>query len=152
LISLDAAGGLGVGLNLEEREGREEEKAIDADLERLATLAVDAGLTVHRALGPGLLESVYEECLAQELIFRGASVSRQVAVPVSYGAVSFSVAYRIDLLVADRLILEIKSVEALSRLHEAQLRTYLRLSSRRLGLLMNFNVPLFREGLRRITI
>jgi len=141
-----------VGLNLEGRKDREEEKAPDAYLERLARAAIDAGLKVHKALGPGLLESVYEECLAQELGLRGFSVSRQVAVPVSYEGVAFNVAYRIDLLVADRLILEIKAVEALSRLHEAQLRTYLRLSSRRLGLLMNFNVPLLREGLRRISV
>lgn len=141
-----------MGLNLEGSEEREGGKAIDAGLERLASIAIDAGLAVHRALGPGLLESVYEECLAQELMFRDVAVSRQVAVPVSYGAVALGVAFRIDLLVGERLILEIKAVEALSRLHEAQLRTYLRLSSRSLGLLMNFNVPLFREGLRRISI
>ncbi|MDQ0462558.1 GxxExxY protein [Caulobacter ginsengisoli] len=141
-----------MGLNWKGREGEEEGQAISADLENLARVVIDAGLKVHRALGPGLLESVYEQCLAQELTLRGISVGRQVSAPVSYEGITLEGGYRIDLLVADQLILEIKAVEALSRLYEAQLRTYLRLSSRRLGFLMNFNVVLFKDGLRRISV
>jgi GxxExxY protein len=108
-------------------EGRQEGQAIDADIEGLARTVIDSGLKVHRALGPGLLESVYEQCLACELTLRGVPVSRQVAVPIAYGGMILDAGYRIDLLVTDQLILEIKAIEALSRLHEAQLRSYLRL-------------------------
>jgi GxxExxY protein len=141
-----------VGLNWEGREGEEEGQAIGADLEALARVAIDAGLKVHRALGPGLLETVYEQCLAQELTLRGISVQKQVSAPVFYEGMILDGGYRIDLLLEEKLILEIKAVEALSRLYEAQLRTYLRLSSRRLGFLMNFNVVLFKDGLRRISV
>lgn len=126
-------------------------EAACTDLGYLAGRVVDAGLKVHRTLGPGLLESVYEQCLARELSVRGFSVGRQIAVPIAYEGIELGVGYRIDLLVDDRLIIEIKAVEALSRLHEAQLRTYLRLASRPFGLLMNFNVELFKDGVRRIT-
>ena len=132
------------------RGGRGEEGGTDADLEFLADAVVDAGLIVHRMLGPGLLESVYEQCLAHELELRGISVKRQVAAPVTYKGIVLQGGFRVDLLVGDRIIVEVKSVEALSRLHEAQLRTYLRLSSRPRGFLMNFNVVLFKDGLRRI--
>ena len=142
----------GSALNLEGREGRGEAEEAGADLKRLAGVVVDAGLTVHRALGPGLLESVYEQCLARELTLRSLSVSRQVAVPVTYEGMTLDAGYRIDLLVADRIILEIKAAEALSRLHEAQLRTYLRLSGLQLGLLMNFNTILLKDGLKRIML
>lgn len=138
-------------MNLEGKEGKEEGEAIGADLERIGSLVVDAGLHVHRALGSGLLESVYEQCLAQELSKRGVIVARQVAAPVTYDGTTLEGGYRIDLLVEDQLILEIKAVDVISRLHEAQLRIYLRLSGRRLGFLMNFNVVLFKDGLRRIT-
>jgi GxxExxY protein len=137
---------------LEEREGKEEEQGIGADLERLAGVVVDAALKVHRALGPGLLESVYEQCLAKELTLRGIAVQRQVCAPVIYEGLTLEAGYRIDLLVADQLILEIKAVEVLSRLYEAQLRTYLRLSGRQLGFLMNFNVVLFKDGLKLIRL
>jgi GxxExxY protein len=130
---------------------RGEEGEVDVGLESLAEAIVDAGLSVHRALGPGLLESVYEQCLARELDLRSISVRRQVPAPVTYKGVTLSGGYRIDLLVGDRIIVEVKAVETLSRLHEAQLRTYLRLSSCPRGFLMNFNVVLFKEGLRRVT-
>ncbi len=110
---------------------------------------VDAGLGVHRALGPGLLESVYEACLDRELKARGLAVARQVVVPIDYKGHRVEGGYRLDLLVADAVIVEVKAVDALTRLHEAQLLTYLKLSSFRLGFLMNFNVPLFKEGVRR---
>ncbi len=118
-------------------------------VEDVGRLAIDAGLKVHRALGPGLLESVYEHCMAYELNARGLGVRRQVALPVTYETVTLDAGYRLDLLIDDSVVLEIKAVEALSRLHEAQLLTYLKLSRLRLGFLMNFNVPLFREGVKR---
>ena len=110
---------------------------------------VDAGLGVHRALGPGLLESVYEVCLDRELKARGLTVARQVMVPIDYKGHRVDGGYRLDLLVANAIIVEVKAVEALTRLHEAQLLTYLKLSGFTLGFLMNFNVPLFKEGVRR---
>jgi GxxExxY protein len=139
-------------LNLEGREDRGEGEEANANLKRLARVVVDAGLKVHRAFGPGLLESVYEQCLARELTLRGLAVRRQVAVPVTYEDMTLDAGYRIDLLVAEQIILEIKAVETLSRLHEAQLRSYLRLSGRPLGLLMNFNVILFKDGLKRFLL
>ncbi len=133
----------------EEHEGHE---GLGSEIERLASLVVDAGLTVHRALGPGLLESAYEHCLVYELGQRGVGVRRQVALPILYAGVTIDAGYRLDLVVENAIILEIKSVEALARLHEAQVLTYLKLSSLRLGFLMNFNVTLFKQGLRRLVL
>jgi GxxExxY protein len=123
-----------------------------ATLDRVARCVVDAGLKVHRALGPGLLESAYEACLVHELLKRGVAVQRQVSLPVAYDGLELDAGYRLDLLVADEVIVEVKAVESLSRLHEAQILTYLKLSRRRLGLLMNFNTCLFKEGVRRIAL
>jgi len=123
---------------------------VPLELERLSRTIVDAGLKVHRALGPGLLESVYEHCLAYELERRGVAVRRQVILPVTYEDLTVEAGYRLDLLAADQIIIEVKSVEALTRLHEAQALTYLRLSRKRMALLMNFNVVLLKQGLRRI--
>ena len=135
----------------EEHEGSEAHQGISRELDRtLRTVIVDAGLKVHKALGPGLLESVYEHCLAHELELRGVAVRRQVVLPVTYEDLTLEAGYRIDLLVDDRIIVEVKAVEALSRLHEAQALTYLRLSGKRMALLMNFNVVLLKQGLRRI--
>jgi GxxExxY protein len=136
-------------LNREGREGREEPTA---EAERLAVAIVDSALKVHKALGPGLLESAYEHCLAHELTLRGIPVSRQVVVPVTYEGVTLDAGYRLDLVVDDLVIVEIKAVDALSRVHEAQLLTYLRLSGVRLGFLMNFNVELFKQGLKRLVL
>jgi GxxExxY protein len=152
IISFDGWAAWGSALDSEGRQERQEEQEAAARLERLATTVVDAGLHVHRALGPGLLEAVYEQCLSHELTLRGIAVSRQVAAPVPYKGIVLEGGYRMDLLVGDQIIIEVKSVEAHSRLHEAQLRTYLRLSSRKLGFLMNFNVVLFKDGLRRINL
>lgn len=105
---------------------------------------------MHRALGPGLLESTYEYCLAFELHSRELSVSRQLALPIAYRGVTLDAGYRLDLLVGDAVVVEIKAVEALTRLHEAQVLTYLKLSGYRLGFLMNFNVDLFKNGVRRL--
>ncbi len=115
-------------------------------------MIVDSGLKVHRTLGPGLLESAYEHCLAHELKARGLLVSRQIALPITYEGETLDVGYRLDLLVNDLVIIEVEAVEALTRLHEAQMLTYLRLSGRRLGYLMNFNVPMFRTGVRRLVL
>ena len=131
------------------REGREEREGGSSEIESLARVVVDAGLKVHKALGPGLLESAYEHCLAYELNRRNITVRRQVALPVVYEGVALEAGFRIDLLVADQVIIEVKAVEAMSALHEAQLLTYLKLSRLRLGFLMNFNVLLFKDGLKR---
>jgi GxxExxY protein len=113
--------------------------------ERVIGLAID----VHRELGPGLLESVYEECLCCELAESALAFKRQVTVPVVYRGRSLEAGFRADIVVAQELILEIKSVETLMPKHEAQLLTYLRLSKYRIGLLMNFNVLRLIDGLRR---
>ena len=113
---------------------------------------VDAAYVVHSTLGPGLLESVYETCLAYEIEKRGLSVKRQVDLPVRYGEVTLDAALRIDLLVEDVLVVETKAAEAMHPVHTAQLMTYLKLTNRRLGLLINFNVPLIRDGIKRIAL
>jgi GxxExxY protein len=107
---------------------------------------------VHRTLGPGLLESVCEVCLVHELGRRGHDVRTQVALPVVYDSVKLEAGYRVDLLVDGSVIVEIKSADALSPVHEAQLLTYLRLSSRRLGFLINFNVILLKQGIKRMIL
>jgi GxxExxY protein len=111
---------------------------------------VDSALAVHRALGPGLLESVYQHCLALELADRRLSAARQVSLPILYKDRRIDAGLRIDLMVADLVIVEIKAVERLLPVHEAQLLTYLKLSGRHLGLLINFNVPVLRDGVKRL--
>jgi GxxExxY protein len=130
----------------QERQGRQEPSAA---ADAVARQVVDASLKVHRALGPGLLESAYEACLAHELVLRGIAVRRQVPLPIEYEGLRLEAGYRLDLVAGDLVIVEIKAVEALSRLHEAQLITYLKLSGISLGLLINFNVPLLKDGVRR---
>lgn len=120
------------------------------DLDALATAVVNAAFTVHVELGPGLLEGVYEVCLAHELTKRGLKVERQVALPVLYDGVKIEAGLRLDLLVDGKLIVELKAVETLLPVHKAQMLTYLKLSKRRLGLLINFNVPLIRDGIKRV--
>jgi GxxExxY protein len=125
---------------------------VDEAAERVVREVVDAGLKVHRALGPGLLEAAYEHCLAYELERRRLRVERQLPLPIVYEDLRLEGAYRLDLLIDRCVIVEVKAVEALSRLHEAQLLTYMRLSGHRLGLLMNFNVELLKQGLRRLVL
>jgi GxxExxY protein len=120
------------------------------DIEELARIAIDAGLGVHRTLGPGLFESVYEAVLTLELSRRGLSVVRQAPISLHYDGVPLGEGFRADLLVEDRLVIEVKSIERLSPLHGKQLLTYLRLLDQPLGLLMNFGNEMFREGLRRV--
>lgn len=120
--------------------------------DRAARIVVDAALAVHRTLGPGLLESVYEDCLAHELALRDVPFKRQVALPIVYRGLRIEPGLRMDMLVDDIVVVEVKAVEALSSLHEAQLLTYLKLSARPLGLLINFNVTLLKHGLRRLVL
>lgn len=131
---------------------REEHDPPTRDLEPIARTLVDAGLKVHRALGPGLLESAYEHCLAHELHGRGLQLQRQVVLPIAYDGVTIDAGYRLDLLVENVIVVEVKSVDALTRVHEAQILTYLKLSTHRMGFLMNFNVPLFKQGLKRFVL
>ena len=120
------------------------------DVEELARIAIDTGLGVHKMLGPGLFESVYEAILALELSRAGLSVTRQAPISIEYEGVQLGEGFRVDLLVEDKLIVEIKSVERLSPLHVKQMLTYLRLLDRPLGLLMNFGGATFREGIKRV--
>ena len=108
-------------------------------------------IDVHRHLGPGLLESVYEECLCYELGQRQVPYRRQAILPIVYKEVRLDCGYRLDVVVNEELILELKSVERLLPIHEAQMLTYLRLSGIRTGLIMNFNTPILKQGLRRMT-
>jgi GxxExxY protein len=125
---------------------------IPPEIEDVGRMAVDAGLQVHAALGAGLLESAYEHCLAYELSRRGLNVRRQVNLPIAYEDTRLDVGYRVDLLVGTAVIVEVKSVDSLAPIHRAQLLTYLKLSNRRLGFLMNFNVRLFKHGLQRMVV
>ena len=133
-------------------EGHEGHEAIPARVEALAREVFGAGLRVHKALGPGLLESAYEHCLAYDLESQGVALRRQAPLGVTYGTTTLDVGYRLDLLVEESLIVEVKSVERLTPLHDAQLLTYLRLSGCRLGLLLNFNVVLFKQGVKRLVL
>lgn len=116
----------------------------------LAKIVFDLGLKVHKNLGPGLLESSYEECLFYEINKLGIKVEKQKALPLVYEEVKLDIGYRIDLIVENKLIIEIKSVEALIDIHMAQILTYLKLSNCKLGLLINFNTVLFKNGIKRV--
>jgi GxxExxY protein len=119
---------------------------IDRDL---TEVVIGAAIEVHRTLGPGLLESVYEECMCHELLSRGIRFQRQPELPIVYKQNRLNYSFRIDLLVEDRLIVELKCVETLAPIHECQLLTYLRLAQIRVGLLINFNVPVLKDGIVR---
>ena len=116
----------------------------------IATAVVDAAFKIHTTLGPGLLESVYEAVLAFELQRRGLQVARQVGLPVNYEGVKLELGFRIDLIIDNKLIIEVKSVELLAPVHKKQLLTYLRLTDLRLGLLINFNVERIKDGIQRV--
>ena len=120
------------------------------ELNDVSGIVVDECIAIHRGLGPGLLETVYETVLAAALERRGLKVDRQVPVDIIYDGMRFPAAFRADLLIADTLILEIKSVEKLANVHAKQLLTYLRLMNRPLGLLLNFSGETMKEGIRRI--
>ncbi len=125
---------------------------ISMEVERVATQVVDAAFAVHSTLGPGLLESVYEVCLAYELTKRGLKVERQLPLPVVYDNLCLEAGFRLDLLVERCLVVELKAVEFLLPVHTAQLLTYLKLSGHRLGFLINFNVPLLKDGIKRLAL
>jgi len=122
------------------------------EVESIAREIVDAAYTVHRALGPGLLESVYEACLAHELSKRGLKIDRQVILPVVYDSIRLEAGLRLDMLVENQVVVELKAVEVLLPVHEAQMLTYLKLTGHRLGFLMNFNVALMKDGIRRMVL
>jgi len=125
-------------------------KALDSETNRLSRVILDAAFAVHKNLGPGLLESVYRECLIHELVKRGAEVRSEVDVPILYDGHQLKTPLRLDLLVNDRIIVELKAIEAVLAVHKAQLLSYLRLADRRLGLLLNFNTVLLKNGIFRI--
>ena len=133
-------------------EGHEGTEPLPATTERVGRAVLNAAFAVHKALGPGLLESVYEACLAEELQQAGLAVERQAGVPVTYGAVRMDVGYRLDLLVERAVVVEIKSIDALASIHTAQVLTYLRFSGVRLGYLINFNTVMLKRGLRRLVL
>ena len=120
------------------------------EINEISGQVVDAAIEVHRVLGPGLLEKVYEAALAQELRSRGLEVQVQVAVPVVYKGLQLDLGYRIDLLVENQVVVELKSTEKLEPVHHKQTLTYLRLADKRVGLLINFNTALLKDGLKRI--
>jgi len=113
---------------------------------------IGAAMEVHKRLGPGLLESAYEECLLHELRLRNLKVERQMGIPVVYKEVKLECGYRLDLLVEGRIVVELKSVEGLAPIHEAIILTYLRLSGHKIGLLINFNVTVLKDGVRRFIV
>ena len=125
------------------------EKSRD-EIEQIAKQIVDSILAVHRELGPGLLESTYQACLAHELKSRGIEVCCEVRLPVHYRGLKIEAGYRIDMLIAACIIVENKSVKALAPIDEAQLLTYLKLSGHKLGFVVNWNVPLIKDGIKRM--
>jgi GxxExxY protein len=120
------------------------------DIETIAKIIVDSAIKVHRALGPGLLESAYQYCLAYELQKRGLKVEIEVLLPIFYDGQQIDAGYRIDMLIEDIIIIENKAVEQLLPIHQAQLLTYLKLKDCRLGFLLNWNVPLMKHGIQRM--
>jgi len=120
------------------------------EIEEIAKQLVDSIFKVHRQLGPGLLESSYQVCLAHELRSRGMGVRCEVALPVRYGGIEIEAGYRIDMLVEDCIIVENKAVQTVPAVFEAQLLTYLKLSGHKLGFLVNWNVPLIKDGIKRM--
>ncbi len=120
--------------------------------ERIARLIVDSAFTVHKTLGAGLLESVYETCLCHELNKRGLAYKRQVIVPLVYDGIKFAEGFRLDILVEERILCELKSVERMENVHLSQVLTYLKLTGNRLGFLINFNVSLIKNGIRRVIL
>jgi GxxExxY protein len=122
------------------------------DLNELSGKVIGAAIEVHKILGPGLLESAYEECLCHELELRSIPYERQKELPIEYKGITLDCGYRLDVVVENKLILELKAAEALEPIHEAQLLTYLKLTGIPLGLLINFNVPVLKQGIKRLAL
>ena len=125
---------------------------LDEETERIATIIVDSIFKVHKTLGPGLLESVYEQCLAIELESRGLKVRRQVPVPIVYQGRQIEPGLRLDLLVEELIVVETKAVETMPPIFKTQTKTYMKLSNKRLGVLVNFNVTFIKDGITRIIL
>jgi GxxExxY protein len=125
---------------------------ISEEEERIAKAIVDASYTVHSKLGPGLLENIYEVCFCHELNKRGLAHRRQVVVPIIYDGIRFDEGLRLDVLVEDMIICELKAVEKMNPVYQAQLLTQLKLTEKRLGFLINFNVPLIKHGIKRVVL
>jgi GxxExxY protein len=123
---------------------------LSPEMEELSRALVDSAFKVHRTLGPGLLESVYEVCLCVELRMRGIEHQTQLQIPIEYEGVRVDAGFRLDILVEKSIILELKAVDKLLPIHHSQLLTYLKLADLRLGLMINFNVDMFKQGVRRI--
>lgn len=122
------------------------------DFDELSNRVIGCAIEVHRVLGPGLLDSIYEQCLVHELEFAKIAYKRQWPLPIEYKGMRLDVLYRVDLLIEEQLILELKATEGVLGVHQAQLLTYMKLACVRTGLLINFNVPLLREGLQRFVL
>ena len=120
------------------------------DINKTTEAVIGAAIEVHRHLGPGLLESAYEECLCEELLVRKIPFKRQVILPVTYKGKKLDIGYRIDLLVNDEVIVELKTVESILPIHEAQTLTYMRLGGWQVGLILNFNVTILKNGIKRL--
>jgi GxxExxY protein len=123
---------------------------LSKQINQITEKIIGAAITVHKELGPGLLESAYEACLVYELSQLGLAVERQKSLPVSYRSIKIDCGYRIDLLVEDKVVVELKAVERLEKIHEAQLLSFLKLSGYSVGLLINFNVDVLKNGIRRL--
>jgi len=119
-------------------------------INRVTDKIIGCAIEVHRGLGPGLLESAYEECLCFEFSQKGLSFTRQVSLPVTYKGVKLDCGYRMDIVVEDLVIIEVKAVEKLIPIHDAQLLSYLKMHNKKVGLLLNFHVPVLKKGLKRI--
>jgi GxxExxY protein len=120
------------------------------DINKTTEAIIGAAIEVHRHLGPGLLESAYEECLCEELLLRKITYKRQVILPVTYKTKKLDIGYRIDLLVNDEVVVELKTVESILPIHEAQTLTYMRLGGWQVGLILNFNVTVLKNGIKRL--
>ena len=120
------------------------------DEDKISNQIIGAAIEVHRALGPGLLESAYEECLCREFSLRNITFERQVSMPVVYKGVNLDCGYRLDIVVAGLVIIELKAIKRFEPIHDAQLLTYLKLTKLKLGILLNFNVPIMKHGIKRI--
>lgn len=119
------------------------------EINKITEKIIGCAIEVHKNLGPGLLESTYEECLVYELINAGLSCERQKPLPIAYKSIELECGYRIDLLVEDRVVVELKTVECFNSVHEAQILTYMKLANKEIGLLINFNVILLKNGIKR---
>ncbi len=127
-------------------------KTLPEETERIASLIIDAAFQVHKTLGPGLLEKVYEVCLCHEMKKRNLKFKRQVNIPIKYDNLTFEEGYRIDILVEEQIIVELKACDKFNPVWDAQILSYLRITGKRLGLVINFNVPLIKQGIKRIIL